>query len=147
MSREPADAVGEACHWTEKSKWQRNRRVCLPIFYSVQSSRSWCCGWWAGLRYDDLYDDLYDLDIKEAMHRLPSHVIDLRNQRLKRAMDMGIKHVYMDKEMQVSTVVICHLMMTMAIFKIIEGMESGSSAQSGDGSFKFVNSGRLWQSF
>jgi hypothetical protein len=54
-----------------------------------------------GLRYDDLYDEMYDFDIMEALHRLPQQVQDLRNQRLKRAMDCGFKHSYLDKEMQV----------------------------------------------
>lgn len=55
----------------------------------------------SGLRYDDLYDEMYDFDIMEALHRLPIQVQDLRNQRLKRAMDCGFKHNYLDKEMQV----------------------------------------------
>jgi ubiquinol-cytochrome c reductase subunit 7 len=38
---------------------------------------------WEGLRYDDLLDDMYDLDIKEALSRLPQQEVDLRNQRLK----------------------------------------------------------------
>ena len=54
-----------------------------------------------GLRYDDLYDDLYDLDIKEALERLPQQERDLRNQRLKRAMDYSMKHQYLPKELQV----------------------------------------------
>lgn len=54
-----------------------------------------------GLRYDDLYDEKYDFDILEALHRLPLQIQDLRNQRLKRAMDCGFKHNYLDKEMQV----------------------------------------------
>ncbi|KAJ7549687.1 hypothetical protein O6H91_07G062500 [Diphasiastrum complanatum] len=53
-----------------------------------------------GLRYDDLYDDLYDLDVKEALRRLPEDEVDLRNQRLKRALDCSLKHVYLPKELQ-----------------------------------------------
>ncbi|KAM0937599.1 putative cytochrome b-c1 complex subunit 7 [Dioscorea sansibarensis] len=51
-----------------------------------------------GLRYDDLYDPMYDLDIKEALARLPREVVDARNQRLKRAMDLSMKHEYLPKD-------------------------------------------------
>jgi hypothetical protein len=54
-----------------------------------------------GLRYDDLLDDMYDLDIKEALSRLPQQEVDLRNQRLKRALDYSGKHTYMPKALQV----------------------------------------------
>ncbi|KAL0911449.1 hypothetical protein M5K25_019591 [Dendrobium thyrsiflorum] len=53
-----------------------------------------------GLRYDDLYDPYYDLDIKEALGRLPREVVDARNQRLKRALDLSMKHEYLSEEMQ-----------------------------------------------
>ncbi|BBN09878.1 ubiquinol-cytochrome c reductase subunit 7 [Marchantia polymorpha subsp. ruderalis] len=53
-----------------------------------------------GLRYDDLYDEMYDLDIKEAMSRLPESEILARNARIKRAMDASMKHVYLPKELQ-----------------------------------------------
>ncbi|KAI8569009.1 hypothetical protein RHMOL_Rhmol02G0245700 [Rhododendron molle] len=53
-----------------------------------------------GLRYDDLYDPYYDLDIKEALNRLPREVIDARNQRLKRAMDLSMKHEYLPEDVQ-----------------------------------------------
>ncbi|WOL18366.1 cytochrome b-c1 complex subunit 7-2 isoform X1 [Canna indica] len=53
-----------------------------------------------GLRYDDLYDPKYDLDIKEALERLPREVVDARNQRLKRAVDLSMKHEYLPEEMQ-----------------------------------------------
>eukprot|EP00243_Klebsormidium_subtile_P001367 TRINITY_DN12360_c0_g1_i1.p1 TRINITY_DN12360_c0_g1~~TRINITY_DN12360_c0_g1_i1.p1 ORF type:complete len:128 (-),score=30.68 TRINITY_DN12360_c0_g1_i1:183-566(-) len=53
-----------------------------------------------GLRYDDLYDDLYDLDVKEALKRLPREETDARNQRLKRAIDLSMKHYYLSKELQ-----------------------------------------------
>jgi ubiquinol-cytochrome c reductase subunit 7 len=53
-----------------------------------------------GLRYDDLLDDMYDLDIKEALSRLPQQEVDLRNQRLKRALDYSGKHTYMPKALQ-----------------------------------------------
>ncbi|XP_038977988.1 cytochrome b-c1 complex subunit 7-2, mitochondrial-like [Phoenix dactylifera] len=53
-----------------------------------------------GLRYDDLYDPMYDLDIKEALARLPREVADARNQRLKRAMDLSLKHEYLPEDLQ-----------------------------------------------
>ncbi|CAM8960555.1 unnamed protein product [Rhodiola kirilowii] len=53
-----------------------------------------------GLRYDDLYDPMYDLDIREALSRLPRQVVDARNQRIKRAMDLSMKHQYLPEEMQ-----------------------------------------------
>ncbi|KAI4376319.1 hypothetical protein MLD38_014097 [Melastoma candidum] len=53
-----------------------------------------------GLRYDDLYDPYYDLDIKEALNRLPKEVVDARNQRLKRAMDLSMKHQYLPEDLQ-----------------------------------------------
>ncbi|OEL25736.1 hypothetical protein BAE44_0013245 [Dichanthelium oligosanthes] len=53
-----------------------------------------------GLRYDDLYDPYHDLDIKEALARLPREVVDARNQRLKRAMDLSMKHKYLPDELQ-----------------------------------------------
>jgi ubiquinol-cytochrome c reductase subunit 7 len=55
----------------------------------------------AGLRYDDLYDPYHDLDIKEALARLPREVVDARNQRLKRAMDLSMKHQYLPADAQV----------------------------------------------
>lgn len=53
-----------------------------------------------GLRYDDLYDPLFDLDIDEALKRIPEEEHQLRLQRLKRAMDLSMKHTYLPKEMQ-----------------------------------------------
>uniref|UniRef100_A0ACD5WD44 Uncharacterized protein n=1 Tax=Avena sativa TaxID=4498 RepID=A0ACD5WD44_AVESA len=53
-----------------------------------------------GLRYDDLYDPYFDLDIKEALARLPQEVVDARIQRLKRAMDLSMKHQYLTDELQ-----------------------------------------------
>ncbi|KAB1996593.1 hypothetical protein CXB51_036453 [Gossypium anomalum] len=53
-----------------------------------------------GLRYDDLYDPYYDLDIKEALNRLPREIVDARNQRLKRAMDLSMKHEYLPEDLQ-----------------------------------------------
>ncbi|GJM96983.1 hypothetical protein PR202_ga13870 [Eleusine coracana subsp. coracana] len=54
-----------------------------------------------GLRYDDLYDPYFDLDIKEALGRLPTEVVDARIQRLKRAMDLSMKHQYLPEDVQV----------------------------------------------
>jgi ubiquinol-cytochrome c reductase subunit 7 len=54
-----------------------------------------------GLRYDDLYDPYYELDIKEALNRLPREIVDARNQRLKRAMDLSMKHEYLPEDLQV----------------------------------------------
>ncbi|KAH0915380.1 hypothetical protein HID58_029826 [Brassica napus] len=53
-----------------------------------------------GLRYDDTYDQYYHMDIKEALNRLPREVVDARNQRLKRAMDLSMKHEYLPKDLQ-----------------------------------------------
>lgn len=54
----------------------------------------------SGLRYDDLYDEMYDMDIQEALSRLPREVVDARSARIKRAMDLSMKHVYLPKELQ-----------------------------------------------
>ncbi|TMW82955.1 cytochrome b-c1 complex subunit 7 [Solanum pennellii] len=53
-----------------------------------------------GLRYDDLYDPMYDLDVKEALNRLPREIVDARNQRLLRAMDLSMKHQYLPEDLQ-----------------------------------------------
>ncbi|CAK0762488.1 hypothetical protein CVIRNUC_002962 [Coccomyxa viridis] len=53
-----------------------------------------------GLRYEDLYDPLLNQDVDEALKRLPQEEVDARNQRLKRAMDLSLKHVSLEKEMQ-----------------------------------------------
>ena len=54
-----------------------------------------------GLRFEDLYDPKEDLDIKEALDRLPREIVDARNQRLKRAMDLSMKHEYLPQDLQV----------------------------------------------
>lgn len=41
------------------------------------------------------------MDIKEALNRLPKEVVDARNQRLKRAMDLSMKHQYLNEDLQV----------------------------------------------
>ncbi|XP_071700038.1 cytochrome b-c1 complex subunit 7-like [Rutidosis leptorrhynchoides] len=53
-----------------------------------------------GLRYDDLYDPMESLDIKEALARLPREIVDARNQRLLRAMDLSMKHEYLPADLQ-----------------------------------------------
>ncbi|KAI8468640.1 MAG: 14 kDa subunit of cytochrome bd ubiquinol oxidase [Monoraphidium minutum] len=53
-----------------------------------------------GLRYDDLYDPLMDLDIAEALRRLPPDVVVARNQRLKRAMDLSMKSEKLPKALR-----------------------------------------------
>ncbi|KAL8152332.1 hypothetical protein V2J09_010092 [Rumex salicifolius] len=53
-----------------------------------------------GLRFDDLHDPKEDLDIKEALDRLPREIVDARNQRLKRAMDLSMKHEYLPEDLQ-----------------------------------------------
>ncbi|CAL5321443.1 unnamed protein product [Camellia sinensis] len=55
-----------------------------------------------GLRYDDLYDPYYDLDVKEALNRLPREIVDARSQRLKRAMDLSMKHEYLPNGLQLN---------------------------------------------
>ena len=53
-----------------------------------------------GLRYDDLLDPSGNMDVAAAMSRLPQGVLDARNQRLKRALDISLKHVYLPKDIQ-----------------------------------------------
>ncbi|KAL0035823.1 hypothetical protein WJX77_004418 [Trebouxia sp. C0004] len=53
-----------------------------------------------GLRYEDLYDPQLNMDIDEAIHRLPQDVVDARMQRLKRAVDCSLKKSYLSKEIQ-----------------------------------------------
>jgi ubiquinol-cytochrome c reductase subunit 7 len=53
-----------------------------------------------GLRYDDLLDEGQDLDVGEALKRLTAEERDMRAQRLKRAIDLSMKHSYLTKEEQ-----------------------------------------------
>lgn len=53
------------------------------------------------MRFDDLYDPMEDLDIKESLNRLPREIVDARNQRLKRAIDLSMKHEYLSSDLQV----------------------------------------------
>lgn len=59
----------------------------------------WCGN--LGLRYEDLYDPMYSMDVKEALNRLPKPIVDARNQRLKRAMDLSMKHEDLPPNLQV----------------------------------------------
>ncbi len=53
-----------------------------------------------GLRYDDLLDPLQDTETEAALERLPQHVVDARNQRLKRALDHSMKHTELSPELK-----------------------------------------------
>jgi len=53
-----------------------------------------------GLRYDDLYDPLMDADVAEALRRLPDEVVFARNARLRRAMDLSLKHEKLPKALR-----------------------------------------------
>ncbi len=53
-----------------------------------------------GLRYDDLLDPNMNLDVKEALNRLPQSEVDLRNQRIKRAVDISQKHTELPDELK-----------------------------------------------
>mmetsp|Transcript_33061 Transcript_33061/g.55346 ORF Transcript_33061/g.55346 Transcript_33061/m.55346 type:complete len:126 (+) Transcript_33061:96-473(+) len=53
-----------------------------------------------GLRYDDLLDPMMSMDIEKAITRIPQKDIDDRHARLKRAMDLSMKHVHLDKNTQ-----------------------------------------------
>ncbi|KAL6769661.1 QCR7 [Auxenochlorella protothecoides x Auxenochlorella symbiontica] len=53
-----------------------------------------------GLRYEDLYDPEFDLDTAEALRRLSPDEVHARNQRLKRGMDMSMKHSELPHEIQ-----------------------------------------------
>jgi ubiquinol-cytochrome c reductase subunit 7 len=50
---------------------------------------------------------MYDLDVKEALNRLPQQEVDYRNQRLRRAIDYSMKHQYLPKDLQVLFIVTC----------------------------------------
>ena len=39
-------------------------------------------------------------DVEEALRRLPQEVVDARNQRLKRAMDVSVKHSALPEALQ-----------------------------------------------
>jgi len=41
-----------------------------------------------------------NLDVKEALNRLPQREVDLRNQRIKRAIDISQKHTELPDELK-----------------------------------------------
>lgn len=52
-----------------------------------------------GLRYDDLLNE-YDPEVKEAIESLSPIELEMRNKRLKRAMDLDIKKTWLTEEVQ-----------------------------------------------
>ena len=60
----------------------------------------------ARLRSNPAWEEQQDLkawlsqDVDEALKRLPQAEVDARNQRLKRAMDLSLKHAYLPKDLQ-----------------------------------------------
>ncbi|PSS17720.1 Cytochrome b-c1 complex subunit like [Actinidia chinensis var. chinensis] len=67
------------------------------------------------LRYDNLFDPYYDVDIK--LNRLPREVVDARNQRLKRAMNLSMKHEYLPEHIQVMQTPLSYLQDMLALVK------------------------------
>lgn len=51
----------------------------------------------SGLRRDDLYDESKPI-VKEALRRLPENEQHLRHYRMKRAIDLTIKHKLLPRE-------------------------------------------------
>ena len=79
------------------------RHLITDSGFHAKTDKSECdaCVILEGLRYDDLYDPYFDLDIKEALARLPREVVDARHQRVKRALDLSMKHKYLPDDLQV----------------------------------------------
>ncbi|XP_021915744.1 cytochrome b-c1 complex subunit 7-like [Zootermopsis nevadensis] len=50
-----------------------------------------------GLHHDDCYDEA-DPDVKEALRRLPEHLVDERNFRIIRAMQLSLQKIILPKE-------------------------------------------------
>ncbi|KAF9615667.1 hypothetical protein IFM89_026021 [Coptis chinensis] len=50
--------------------------------------------------WSNLYDPKEDMDIKEALARLFREIADATNERLKRAMDLSMKHEYLYDDLQ-----------------------------------------------
>ncbi|KAF9588567.1 hypothetical protein IFM89_013419 [Coptis chinensis] len=46
------------------------------------------------------YGPKEDMDIKEALAKLLHEIIDTRNERLKRAMNLSMKHKYLSDDLQ-----------------------------------------------
>lgn len=51
----------------------------------------------SGLHHDDCYDEDTP-DVKEALRRLPAHLVDERNFRIMRAMQLSIQKTILPKE-------------------------------------------------
>eukprot|EP00741_Cyanophora_paradoxa_P007346 tig00001107_g7106.t1 len=51
-----------------------------------------------GLRYEDLL--IEDEEVLEALKRLPADVLEARNKRVKRAVDLSVKKMYLPSEIQ-----------------------------------------------
>lgn len=59
---------------------------------------SWQIEWYfSGLRRGDLLNE-DDPDVKEAVKRLPPEEFNLRQFRIKRALDLTMKHIILPKE-------------------------------------------------
>ena len=52
-----------------------------------------------GLRYDDLLNE-YDPEVQQALSQLSPLEMELRNKRLKRAIDLDVKKTYLSEELQ-----------------------------------------------
>lgn len=50
-----------------------------------------------GLHHDDCYDE-DNSDVKEAVRRLPAHLVDERNFRIVRAMQLSLQKIILPKE-------------------------------------------------
>ncbi|CAG9460794.1 unnamed protein product [Pedinophyceae sp. YPF-701] len=68
----------------------------------VASQQRECEGWLRkyGLRYDDMLDPDCDVDVAEALKRLPDEELQARNQRLKRALVLNLHKEYLDEDTQ-----------------------------------------------
>ncbi|XP_021743412.1 uncharacterized protein LOC110709499 [Chenopodium quinoa] len=75
---------------TERREWNTDQAGPICVFYLI-----------LGLRFDDCYDPMEDHDIKEAPNRLHREIVDARNQRLLRAMDLSMMHEYLPEDLQV----------------------------------------------
>jgi hypothetical protein len=51
-----------------------------------------------GLRHEDVI--VVTPDVNEALRRMDPYEVDMRNKRLKRAADLGVKHTYLPYELQ-----------------------------------------------
>lgn len=52
-----------------------------------------------GLRYDDLLNE-FDDEVKQAIASLPPQELEMRNKRLKRAIDLDLKKTYLPQHLQ-----------------------------------------------